>query len=471
MQVLKILQKILLIFRLSKLEFKIMAEYKIVLPELGEGVIEATLTNWLVNVGDKVEEDDSIAEIATDKVDSDVPTSRDGIVKELLYQPNDVVKVGDPLAILEIEEETLEEIPVSTEVEEEVLISEKILEAIETPLLTQEIEKEPIEFSDNRFYSPLVKNIAKEENISQTELDAIAGSGAKGRVTKEDILKYVEDKSKDENQNEIEEKIDKVQPETNTTTNNQQPIIDNSQTTTYLFQSSDDEIIEMDRMRKMIADHMVDSKRISPHVSSFVEADLTKVVNWRNKIKDEFLRKEGEKMTYTPIFIQAIACAIKDYPMINVQVDGNKIIRKKNINIGMAVALPSGNLIVPVIKNADQYSLTGLTKKVNDLANRARNNQLKPEEIKGGTYTVTNIGSFGNVLGTPIINQPQAAILAVGAIVKKPAVIETPEGDVIGIRHKMFLSHSYDHRVVDGALGGLFVKRVGEYLEGFDETI
>ncbi len=471
MQVLKNLQKILLIFRLSKLEFKIMTEYKIVLPELGEGVIEATLTNWLVNVGDKVKEDDSIAEIATDKVDSDVPTSRDGIIKALLYQPNDVVKVGDPLAILEIEKETVEETPISTEAEEEVLISEKILKAVETPLLTQEIES--VEPSERRFYSPLVKNIAKEENISQTELDAIVGSGARGRVTKDDILKYIEGRSKDEDLNEAEEKIDKeVQPETTSTTEHQQPIIDNSQTTThYLFRSSDDEIIEMDRMRKMIADHMVDSKRISPHVSSFVEADLTKVVNWRNTIKDEFLRKEGEKMTYTPIFIQAIARAIKDYPMINVQVDDNRIIRKKNINIGMAVALPSGNLIVPVIKNADQYSLTGLTKKVNDLANRARNNQLKPEEIKGGTYTVTNIGSFGNVLGTPIINQPQAAILAVGAIVKKPAVIETPEGDMIGIRHKMFLSHSYDHRVVDGALGGLFVKRVGEYLEDFDETI
>ncbi len=437
-----------------------MAEYKIVLPELGEGVIEATLTNWLVKVGDKVEEDDSIAEIATDKVDSDVPTSRDGIIKELLYQPNDVIKVGDPLAILEIEggEESI----ASNDEEKEVVVSQEILEVVKEPLQAQ--QQETIESSEDRFYSPLVKNIAKEENISQAELDAIAGSGAKGRVTKDDILNYLKNRSQNGMAKEVQAPIQPVVASAvaNTT---QQP------TANYTFVSGEDEIIEMDRMRKMIANHMVDSKRISPHVSSFVEADLTKIVNWRNKVKDEFFKKEGEKMTFTPIFIQAVARAIKDYPMINVQVEGDRIIRKKDINVGMAVALPSGNLIVPVIKNADQYSLSGLAKKVNDLAKRARNNQLKPDEIKGGTYTVTNIGSFGNVFGTPIINQPQAAILAVGAIVKKPAVIETPEGDVIGIRHKMFLSHSYDHRVVDGALGGMFVKRVGEYLESFNETI
>ncbi len=437
-----------------------MAEYKIVLPELGEGVIEATLTNWLVKVGDKVEEDDSIAEIATDKVDSDVPTSRDGIIKELLYQPNDVIKVGDPLAILEIEggEESI----ASNDEEKEVVVSQEVLEVVKEPLQAQ--QQETIESSEDRFYSPLVKNIAKEENISQAELDAIAGSGTKGRVTKDDILNYLKNRSQNGVAKEVQAPIQPVVASTvaNTT---QQP------TANYTFVSGEDEIIEMDRMRKMIANHMVDSKRISPHVSSFVEADLTKIVNWRNKVKDEFFKKEGEKMTFTPIFIQAVARAIKDYPMINVQVEGDRIIRKKDINVGMAVALPSGNLIVPVIKNADQYSLSGLAKKVNDLAKRARNNQLKPDEIKGGTYTVTNIGSFGNVFGTPIINQPQAAILAVGAIVKKPAVIETPEGDVIGIRHKMFLSHSYDHRVVDGALGGMFVKRVGEYLESFNETI
>lgn len=437
-----------------------MAEYKIVLPELGEGVIEATLTNWLVKVGDKVEEDDSIAEIATDKVDSDVPTSRDGIIKELLYQPNDVIKVGDPLAILEIEGK--EENIVSNDEEKEVVVSQEVLEVVKEPLQTQ--QQETIESSEDRFYSPLVKNIAKEENISQVELDAIAGSGAKGRVTKDDILNYLKNRSQNGVAKEVQVPVQPVAASAvaNTT---QQP------TANYTFVSGEDEIIEMDRMRKMIANHMVDSKRISPHVSSFVEADLTKIVNWRNKVKDEFFKKEGEKMTFTPIFIQAVARAIKDYPMINVQVEGDKIIRKKDINVGMAVALPSGNLIVPVIKNADQYSLSGLAKKVNDLAKRARNNQLKPDEIKGGTYTVTNIGSFGNVFGTPIINQPQAAILAVGAIVKKPAVIETPEGDVIGIRHKMFLSHSYDHRIVDGALGGMFVKRVGEYLESFNETI
>lgn len=450
----KIAFKILLIFRRSKRELK-MAEYKIVLPELGEGVIEATLTNWLVNVGDKVEEEDSIAEIATDKVDSDVPTSREGVIKELLYQPNDVIKVGAVLAILEIEGEVNEGASIAEKTE---FVSEKIIETVSAPLATQKIETEVIESSDDRFYSPLVKNIAKEENITQRELDSIVGSGAKGRVTKEDILGYLKNRG--------EAKVENATSNVVSTTHNPQPV-----PSSYTFQSGDDEIIEMDRMRKMIANHMVDSKRISPHVSSFVEADLTKIVNWRNKIKNEFLKKEGEKMTFTPIFIQAVARAIKDYPMINVQVDGDTIIRKKDINIGMAVALPSGNLIVPVIKNADQYSLTGLAKKVNDIANRARKNQLKPDEIKGGTYTITNIGSFGNVFGTPIINQPQAAILAVGAIVKKPAVIETSEGDVIGIRHKMFLSHSYDHRIVDGALGGMFVKRVAEYLENFNETI
>lgn len=451
-------QKNFLSLGFQNVEIK-MAEYKIILPELGEGVIEATLTNWLVKVGDKVEEDDSIAEIATDKVDSDVPTSREGIIKELLYQPNDVIKVGEPLAILEIEGNG-EQTSSTTEVQE-ATIAKEVLETVEEPLQKQQTSEVETISSENRFYSPLVKNIAKEENISQQELDTITGSGAKGRVTKDDILNYLKNRS----QNGVVQEVPKVVQASSTNVNNVQA------TTNYTFVSGEDEIIEMDRMRKMIANHMVDSKRISPHVSSFVEADLTKIVNWRNKVKDEFFKKEGEKMTFTPIFIQAVARAIKDYPMINVQVEGDKIIRKKDINIGMAVALPSGNLIVPVIKNADQYSLTGLAKKVNDLAKRARNNQLKPDEIKGGTYTVTNIGSFGNVFGTPIINQPQAAILAVGAIVKKPAVIETSEGDVIGIRHKMFLSHSYDHRVVDGALGGMFVKRVGEYLEAFSETV
>ncbi|MFV0237265.1 MAG: dihydrolipoamide acetyltransferase family protein, partial [Flavobacteriales bacterium] len=370
-----------------------MAEYKVVLPELGEGIIEATLTNWLVKVGDKIEEDNSIAEIATDKVDSDVPTSQSGVVKELLYKPNDIIKVGAVLAILEIEGEENKELPLTSSIEdrETTPLPEEVIETIQTPLIKQNSEVKALETSENRFYSPLVKNIAKEENLSQTELDSITGSGAKGRVTKEDIFHYLENKT--------HEKVDKVEENVSST------IISKSQnvqpTTNYTFQSDSDEIIEMDRMRKMIAHHMVDSKRISPHVSSFVEADLTKIVNWRNNIKEEFLKKEGEKMTFTPIFIQAIARAIKDYPMINIQVDGDKIIRKKNINIGMAVALPSGNLIVPVIKNADQYSLTGLAKKVNDIATRARNNQLKPDEIKGGTYTVTNIGSFGNVFGTP----------------------------------------------------------------------
>ncbi len=432
-----------------------MAEYKIVLPELGEGVIEATLTSWLVNVGDNVEEDDLIAEIATDKVDSDVITSVDGVIKELIYQPNDIVKVGSVIAVLEIGDEGsgTSQDNTSVAVNEEEYVLDKIIETVEAPLVNNKVTDSIVSI-DGRFYSPLVKNIAKEEKILQQELNKIKGTGANNRVTKEDILSYLK--------NRVEDKVIGDNGSNNISSNVQSQHVSN-----YSFTSGEDEIIEMDRMRKMIANHMVDSKKISPHVSSFVEADMTKIVNWRNRIKNDFLKKEGEKMTFTPIFIQAVAKAIKDYPMINVQVDGDKIVRKKDINIGVAVALPSGNLIVPVIKNADQYSLTGLAKKVNDIANRARINKLKPDEVKGGTYTVTNIGSFGNVFGTPIINQPQAAILAVGAIVKKPAVIETPEGDMIGIRHKMFLSHSYDHRVVDGALGGMFVKRVGEYLEDF----
>ncbi len=432
-----------------------MAEYKIVLPELGEGVIEATLTSWLVNVGDNVQEDDLIAEIATDKVDSDVITSVDGVIKELIYQPNDVVKVGSVIAVLEIGDEGsgTSQDNTSVAVNEEEYVLDKIIETVKAPLVNNKVTDSIVSI-DGHFYSPLVKNIAKEEKILQQELNKIKGTGANNRVTKEDILSYLK--------NRVEDKFIGDNVSNNISSNVQSQHVSN-----YSFTSGEDEIIEMDRMRKMIANHMVDSKKISPHVSSFVEADMTKIVNWRNITKNDFLKKEGEKMTFTPIFIQAVAKAIKDYPMINVQVDGDKIVRKKDINIGVAVALPSGNLIVPVIKNADQYSLTGLAKKVNDIANRARINKLKPDEVKGGTYTVTNIGSFGNVFGTPIINQPQAAILAVGAIVKKPAVIETLEGDTIGIRHKMFLSHSYDHRVVDGALGGMFVKRVGEYLEDF----
>lgn len=430
-----------------------MADYKLILPAMGEGVMEATVINWLKNVGDTIEEDESVVEIATDKVDSDVPSPVAGKLKEILINVDGIAKIGEAIAILEVDGE------VST-------VEETVAAPAETPTETQpeqvvvaELEK-PLQSSgsidtssSDKFYSPLVKSIAQEEGISVSELDGISGSGKEGRVTKEDILKFVENK-----------KSGKVSAPVATST----PISEPKNQVVPVQVSGDDEIIEMDRMRKIIAQNMVDAKRIAPHVTSFIEADVTNIVLWRNKHKDEFQKKNGEKITFMPIFIEAIAKAIKDFPMINVSVNGGQIIKKKNINIGMAAALPSGNLIVPVIKNADQYSLAGLAKQVNDLANRARQNKLKPDEIQGGTYTITNIGSFGNTMGTPIIPQPQVAILAVGAIIKKPAVVETPQGDVIAIRHKMYLSHAYDHRVVDGALGGGFVQRVAQYLEAFD---
>lgn len=424
-----------------------MADYKLILPAMGEGVMEATVINWLKNVGDTVEEDESVVEIATDKVDSDVPSPVSGKLKEILVNVDGIAKIGEPIAILEIDGEVpAEESFPATEPETAEPQPETLVE-LEKPL------KEAVNLdnsSSGKFYSPLVKSIAKEENISISELDTISGSGLEGRVTKDDILKFVEDRKSGK---VTMPKVETAQPK--------------PQTAPQIL-SSGDEIIEMDRMRKIIAQNMVEAKKIAPHVTSFIEADVTNIVLWRNKNKDEFQKKNGEKITFMPIFIEAITKAIKDFPMINVSVDGDKIIKKKNINIGMAAALPSGNLIVPVIKNADQYSLAGLAKQINDLANRARQNKLKPDEIQGGTYTVTNIGSFGNTLGTPIIPQPQVAILAVGAIIKKPAVVETPQGDVIAIRHKMYLSHAYDHRVVDGALGGMFVQRVAQYLENFD---
>ncbi len=428
-----------------------MEEYKIALPQLGEGVIEGILTNWLVKVGQHIEEDDSVAEIATDKVDSEVSTPHSGTIKALLFEPNEVIKVGEPMVVLELDTKETETAPAISS-QSNNLPEKEVEKMADTNCSDEKNKLNKIISSDGRFYSPLVKNIAQQENISSKELDSLLGSGAKGRVTKDDILSYVDQRDRHENHEKVVSLADSEFPSTS-------------------LSSGEDEIIEMDRMRKIIAAHMVDSKKTSPHVSSFVEADLTKLVLWRDKIKESFMKKEGMKITFTPIFIQAIARAIKDYPMINIQTDGERIIRKKNINIGMAVALSSGNLIVPVIKNADQYNLTGLVKKVNDLAKRAKNHQLSPEEIKHGTYTMSNIGSFGNIFGIPIINQPQVAILAIGSIIKKPAVIETSEGDVIGIRHKVILSHSYDHRVVDGALGGLFVKRVAKYLENFKETI
>ncbi|MDK7374340.1 MULTISPECIES: dihydrolipoamide acetyltransferase family protein [Weeksella] len=428
-----------------------MADYKLILPSMGEGVMEATVTNWLKNIGDTIAEDESVVEIATDKVDSDLPSPVSGTLKEILVQVDEVAKVGEPVAILEVDGEVEQEevVQASETIEKDI---DQLKQSVTT---SQENPVQEVVSSADRFYSPLVKSIAKEEGISQTELDQIHGTGLEGRVTKDDLKKYLETRGQ--------------QPKIESTTQaatSQQSI--SPATAPVMTVSGEDEIIEMDRMRKIIAQNMVQAKQIAPHVTSFIEADLTNIVLWREKNKKAFEAKYGEKITYMPIFIQAITKAILDFPMINVSVDGERIIKKKNINIGMAAALPSGNLIVPVIKNADQYSLSGLAKKVNDLANRARQNKLKPDEIQGGTYTITNIGSFGNTLGTPIIPQPQVAIMAVGAIVKKPAVIETPQGDMIGIRHKMYLSHAYDHRVVDGALGGMFVKRVAEYLENFD---
>lgn len=421
---------------------------------MGEGVMEATVTNWLKNIGDKITEDESVVEIATDKVDSDVPTPVSGVLKEILIPVDGIAKVGEPIAIVSIDGVVEEEETTTTETDkEEVIVAAQTIEKdVET------IKSETTVVStDDKFYSPLVKSIAKEEGISQSELDQIVGSGKEGRVTKDDILNFVKNKG--------------TQTAASTTAAVKQPV-DVSKTSpapaTPTIINDGDEIIEMDRMRKLIAQNMLQAKQTAPHVTSFVEVDMTNIVLWRDKNKNEFAKKYGEKITFMPIFIEAVTKAIQDFPMINVSVDGDKIIKKKNINVGMAAALPSGNLIVPVIKNANQYNLAGLAKQVNDLASRSRANKLKPDEIQGGTYTITNIGTFGNILGTPIIPQPQVAILAVGAIVKKPAVIETPQGDMIAIRHKMYLSHAYDHRVVDGALGGMFVKRVAEYLEGFD---
>ena len=428
-----------------------MAELKVELPKMGESVAEATITTWLKSVGDKIEEDEPIVEIATDKVDSEVPSPCSGILKEALFSEGDVVQVGSIFAVIETDQN------VGTEIDDEkVELSEMEVESeILKPLEKEVSEQIVVESTSDRFYSPLVKSIAKKENINQDELDQITGSGANGRVTKKDMLNYLDNKT---NQTPISPvKQEESTPQTPTVIS-----------TTSMGQNGEGEIIEMDRMRKMIADHMVHSVHTAPHVTSFVEADVTNLVLWRNKYKKEFENREGEKLTFTPIFIEAVAKALRDFPMVNSSIDGDKIIVKNNINIGMATALPSGNLIVPVINHADQLNLVGLAKKVNDLALRARNNQLKPDEISGGTYTISNVGTFGNVMGTPIINQPQSAILALGAIRKKPAVIESPTGDMIGIRHMMFLSHSYDHRNVDGALGGQFVRKVADYLENFN---
>lgn len=444
-----------------------MSQIELLLPKMGESVAEATIIKWIKKEGDAVKADEPLIEIATDKVDSEVPSPEDGVLVKCLVNENDVVQVGQPIAIIAVGAGASAAPAASAPVVEKVAAPAAHVEAA---AMASPVAVEVLKSGDGgRFYSPLVRNIAKTEGIGNAELDKIAGSGAGGRVTKQDILAFVENRGNapvaaptpvqvSSSQNgQSEKKVEQAAA-----------ALAPAKPKASIAIGPNDEIIEMDRMRKLIADHMVMSKSTSPHVTSYVEADVTNIVMWRERVKKQFEAKEKTKLTFTPIFIEAIVKAIKDFPMINISVDGDKIIKRGEVNMGMATALPSGNLIVPVIKNADMLNLVGIAKKVNDLADRARNNKLTPDEISGGTYTITNVGSFGNVMGTPIINQPQVAIMAVGAVRKKPAVIETPSGDFIGIRHMMFLSHSYDHRVVDGALGGQFVRRVADYLENWD---
>ena len=461
-----------------------MAQVELIMPKLGESITEATILSWKKKVGDHVEEEETILEIATDKVDSEVPSPATGIITQILFEENAVVPIGKIIAVISTEanNETISDVGVrmsdvdSASVQSETSASKsqatpKVstleIPKSEIPIPTSEM---PIQSDSNRFYSPLVRTIAKEENVSVVELDKIEGSGQGGRVTKSDILNFVQNRTTSPSTHHpspITNDSSLITHHPSPITNDSSPITHHPLPIAHSL-SGNVEIIEMDRMRKLIADHMVMSKQVAPHVTSFVEADVTNLVNWRNKVKGEFQKKYGENMTFTPIFIEAICKTLRDFPMVNSSVDGSKIIIKKDLNIGMATAMTNGNLIVPVIKGADMLNLLGLTKQVNDLANRARNNKLKPEEVQGGTFTLTNVGGFGNIMGTPIINQPQVAILAVGVIKKKPAVIETEYGDVIAVRQMMYLSMSYDHRVVDGSLGGTFLRRVADYLEQFD---
>ena len=437
-----------------------MAEYKLLLPSMGEGVMEATVIEWLFKEGDFVAEDDSVVEIATDKVDSDVPTPVSGKIVKILVEKDQIAKVGEPIAILEIQgEETADAQPEADKKEEEnkeEIVEDKVVDLLEEPFKIVPVSM-PVSIEGMNL-SPLVRSIIQEENITEEELKSIQGRGLEGRITKEDILEFVS------NRGNVKPAQQPKAVESNASSA-PKPVQASAPAVTA---NEGDEIIQMDRMRKIIAENMLLSKQISPHVSSFIETDVTNIVKWRAKNKSSFEKREGEKLTYMPIFVRAVVKAIQDFPMINISVDGDKIIKRKNINIGIATALPDGNLIVPVIKNADQLSLSGLAKAINALVDKARNKRLSPQDIQGATYTISNIGTFGNLMGTPIIPQPQVAILAIGAIVKKPAVLETPQGDVIAIRQKMFMSHSYDHRVVDGSLGGLFLKRVNDYLEEFD---
>lgn len=437
-----------------------MPDFDLIMPKMGESIMEATILKWLKKPGDRVKMEEAVLEIATDKVDSEVPSPVEGTITQLLFKEGDVVPVGKAIATIT---------PVGAEVNGAPAVGAsggrpEEVQTVEVLPHEPATTRQPVEASTvrreappkDRFYSPLVLNIARQEGVPMNELETLPGTGKDGRVTKKDILSYLRER---------EDKPAKTTPAT-TAAPRLQPQVE---IPAPKYQHGENvELIEMDRMRRLIADHMVLSKRTSAHVTSFVEADVTNLVAWREKMKDVFQKREGEKLTFTPLFMECIIKAIKDFPMINASVEGYTIIRKKDINIGMATALPSGNLIVPVIRNADYLNLMGLTKKVNDLATRARESKLKPEEVEGGTFTLTNVGTFGNLLGTPIINQPQVAILATGAIKKKPVVLETDEGDVIAIRHMMFISHSYDHRVVDGALGGSFVRRVADYLEAWD---
>lgn len=446
-----------------------MSKFELKLPKMGESVAEATITSWLKEVGDSIEMDEAIVEIATDKVDSEVPSEVEGVLVERFFEVDDVVGVGQVIAVIEINGEK----PVTdTAIEKEEI--QEVLDEIPTvagvQAMAQKADKALADLrsssSSGKFYSPLVKNIAKTEGLTQSELESIIGTGKDQRVTKHDILAYIEGgrsvTSKKPEVKHSEAAPSSVAPPV------PEPVKIKTQESKPVINQSGDEIIEMTRMGKLISKHMVDSLKTSAHVQSFVEVDVTAVVKWREKVKEEFQKKEGEKITFTPIFMEAIAKALRDFPMMNISVDGDKVIKHKDINLGMAAALEDGNLIVPVIRRADQLNLVGMTKAVNDLARRSRAGKLNPDDIQGGTFTVTNVGSFGSIMGTPIINQPQVGILALGSIRKIPAVIETPEGDLIGIRHKMILSHSYDHRVVNGALGSMFAKRVGDYLEAWD---
>lgn len=441
-----------------------MAKFELKLPKMGESVAEATITSWLKEVGDTIEADEAVLEIATDKVDSEVPSEVDGVLVEKFFEVDDVVQVGQTIAVIEIdgEDNISDEMPKSEPVKAEPVGETPAVAEVAKTIVAAKETAAPIVNSGERFYSPLVKNMAKAEGISQDELDNIPGTGKDGRVTKNDMLSYIENRGA---QTQVTRQKTEDAPKTT-------PVktAESKPRPTPVVASGDDEIIEMTRMGKLIAHHMVESVQTSAHVQSFIEADVTKIWNWRKKVKDDFFKREGENLTFTPIFMEAVAKALRDFPMMNIAVQGDNIVKKKHINLGMAAALGDGNLIVPVIKDADQLNLVGMTKKVNDLATRARENQLKPDDIQGGTYTVTNVGTFGSIMGTPIINQPQVGILALGAIRKVPAVVETPEGDFIGIRYRMFLSHSYDHRVVNGALGGQFVKAVKDYLEAWDSN-